>query len=131
MLIRQGVMSSLVLVILCCCLPKFQRLFHVGRKKLLSKYLAPFEVLARTGAVAHELRLLASMSRMSKVFHVSLPKRYKEGCRGSAPPAVLDNGEESCEIERVLAHHVSLAAMTDAGHIICNGKACLQNKMSG
>ena len=87
---------------------KFLRLFHVGRKKLLSKYLGTSEILARKGAVAYELRLPASMSRMFNVFHVSLLKRYKDGCRGSAPPpAVLDNGEVECEIEKVLAHHDS------------------------
>ena len=83
---------------------KFLRLFHVGRKKLLSKYLGPFEILARKGAVAYELRLPASMSRMFNVFHVSLLKQCKDGCRGSAPPAaVLDNGEVECEIEKMLA----------------------------
>ena len=84
---------------------KFLRLFHVGRKKLLNKYLGPFEILSRKGAVAYELRLPASMTRMSNVFHVSLLKRYKDGNRGSAPPpAVLDDGEVECEIDKILAH---------------------------
>ena len=87
---------------------KFLRLFHVGRKRLLSKFLRPFEILARKGAVAYEFRLPASMSRMFNVFHVSLLKRYKDGCRGSAPPpAVLDNGEVEHEIEKVSAHRDS------------------------
>ena len=47
---------------------KFLRLFHVGRKKLLSKYLGTSEILARKGAVAYELRLPASMSRMLQCF---------------------------------------------------------------
>ena len=51
---------------------KFLRLFHLGRKQLVSKYLGRFEVLSRKGAVAYELRLPASMSRMFNVFHVSL-----------------------------------------------------------
>ena len=84
---------------------KFLRLFHVGRKKLLNKYLGPFEILSRKGVVAYDLRLPASMSRMFSVFHVSLLKRYKDGNRGSAPPpAVLDDGEVECEIEKILAH---------------------------
>ena len=84
---------------------KFLRLFHVGRKKLLNRYLGPFEILSRKGAVAYELRLPASMSRMFNMFHVSLLKRYKEGNRGSAPPpAVLDDGEVECEIDKILAH---------------------------
>ena len=48
---------------------KFLRHVHVGRKKLLSKYLGPFEVLTKKGAVAYELRLPASMGRMFNVFH--------------------------------------------------------------
>ena len=48
------------------------------------------------------------MSRMFNVFYVALLKRYKDGCRGSAPPpAVLDNSEVECKIEKVLAHHDS------------------------
>ena len=45
---------------------------------------------------------------MFNVFYVALLKRYKDGCRGSAPPpAVLDNSEVECKIEKVLAHHDS------------------------
>ena len=92
-------------VLLCT---KFLRLSHVGRKKLLSKYLGPFEVMSKKGAVAYELRLPASMSRMFNVFHVSLLKRYKDGCRDSAPPpAVLDDGEVECEMDKILAHRDS------------------------
>jgi len=85
---------------------KFLRLFHVGREKLLNKYLGPFEILSRKGAVpAYELRLPASMSRMFNVFHMSLLKGYKDGNRGSAPPpAVFDDGEVECEIDKILAH---------------------------
>ena len=50
----------------------------MGRKKLMGKYLGPFETLSRKGAVAYELRLLASMSRIFPVFHVTLCKRYKD-----------------------------------------------------
>ncbi len=45
------------------------------------------------------------MSRMFNVCHVSLLKRYEDGNRGSAaPPAVLDDGEVECEIDKLLAH---------------------------
>ena len=103
---------------------KFLRLFHLGRKKLVSKYLGPFEVLARKGAVAYELNDL--WMEMFNVFHVSLLKRYKDGCRASAPPpAVLDDGEVESEIEKVLAHRDT------AGHTMYSGGACHQRKMSG
>ena len=50
--------------------------------------------------MAYELRLPAPMGKMSNVFHVSLLKRYKD----APPPAVLDDGEVECEIEKILAH---------------------------
>ena len=87
---------------------KFLRLFHVGRKKLLSKYLRPFEILARKGAVAYELRLPASMSRMLQCVSCVPAEAIQGWTPRSAPfPAVLDNGEVECEVEKVLAHHDS------------------------
>ena len=88
---------------------KFLRLPHVGRKKLLNKYLGPFEIVSRKGAVTYELRLPASMSRMYNVFHVALLRRYKDGCTNpSAPlPAMLPDGEMECEVDKVLAHRTS------------------------
>ena len=49
-----------------------------GQEKLLDNYLGLFEMLSRKGAVAYELRLPASMSRMSLLI-----KRYKDGNRAS------------------------------------------------
>ena len=87
---------------------KFSAFVSCGQQNAVSKYLGPFEILARKGTVAYELRLPASTSRMFSVFHVSMLKRYKDGCRGSAPPpAVLDNGEVEYETEKVLVHHES------------------------
>lgn len=47
---------------------KFLTLFHLGRRALVSKYLGPFEVLSRKGAVAYKLRLPASMGMFSVCF---------------------------------------------------------------
>ncbi|KAL3132319.1 hypothetical protein ABBQ32_008897 [Trebouxia sp. C0010 RCD-2024] len=45
------------------------------------------------------------MSRVHPVFHVSLLKRPKDGGRHSAPPpAMLLDGHEECEIDKVLSH---------------------------
>ena len=42
---------------------------------------------------------------MVNVLHVSLLKPYKHGTRGSAPPpAVSDDGQVECEIDKILAH---------------------------
>ena len=43
---------------------KFLRMTHVGRQKLLNKYLGPFEIVARKGAVAYALSLPPSMGKM-------------------------------------------------------------------
>jgi len=67
---RRGVQLSVGEYVLLST--KFLRLFHVGRKKLLNKYLAPFEILSRKVAVAYELCLPAAMSRMFNVYHVVL-----------------------------------------------------------
>ena len=46
------------------------------------------------------------MGRMFDVFHVSLLKKYRDGCRsGLVPPsAVLNDGETECEVQKILAH---------------------------
>ena len=42
---------------------------------------------------------------MFNVFHVSLLNRCKDGYRRSAPPpAVSDDGEVECKIDKTLAH---------------------------
>ena len=76
-----------------------------GSKKLSSRMLGPFEVTERIGRLAYRLLLPESMSKVHPVFHVSLLKRPKDGGRGSAPPpAMLLDGQEECEIDKVLSH---------------------------
>ncbi|XP_071909779.1 uncharacterized protein [Coffea arabica] len=45
-------------------------------KKLKPRYIGPFEILKRVGKVAYQLDLPPSMSRIHKVFHVSMLKKY-------------------------------------------------------
>lgn len=81
------------------------KLSSVGTKKLMSQFLGPFEITRRIGTVAYELCLPASMQRIHPVFHVSLLRKYKGAERSSAaPPAILLDGEEECEIESILDH---------------------------
>ena len=78
------------------------KLSPLATKKLLNKWLGPFEVIKRVVEVAYELSLPASMSRIHPVSHVSLLRKYN---RVSSPPsAVLLDGEEECEIQQVLSH---------------------------
>lgn len=72
----------------------------MATKKLLEKFIGPFEVIKHVGEVAYELSLPASMSRIHPVFQVSLFRKYKDDSRvSSPPPAVLLDGEEECEIQ--------------------------------
>ena len=80
------------------------RLSIVGTRKLLPKFLGPFEVIQKVGAVAYKLCLPATM-KAHPVFHVSLLRKYKDGGRQVAPPpAVLLDGEIEYEVEQILAH---------------------------
>ena len=85
--------------------PKGLLLSTAGSKKLSSRWLGPFEVTECIGRLAYKLCLPASMNRLHPVFHVSLLKRPKDGGRHSAPPpAMLLDGQEECEIDKVLSH---------------------------
>ena len=46
------------------------------RGKLSLRYIAPFEVLKRVGAVAYRLALSSSLSSVQEVFHVSMLQKY-------------------------------------------------------
>ena len=65
---------------------KCVRLFHVGWKKLLNKYLGPSQVLSMKRVVVYEMCLPACMSIMFNAVHVSLIERFTDGNRGSAAP---------------------------------------------
>ena len=46
------------------------------RGKLSPRFIRPFEVLERVGAVAYRLALLPSLSGVHEVFHVSMLRKY-------------------------------------------------------
>ena len=46
------------------------------RGKLSSRFIGPFEVLERVGAVAYRLALPSSLSGVHEVFHVSMLRKY-------------------------------------------------------
>ena len=58
------------------------------RGKLSSRFIGPFEILERVGAVAYRLALPPSMSGVHEVFHVSILRRYTPD-----PAHVVDWGE--------------------------------------
>ena len=58
------------------------------RGKLSPRYIGPFEVLERVGAVAYRLALPPSLSTVHEVFHVSMLQKYTPN-----PTHILDWGE--------------------------------------
>ena len=64
------------------------------RGKLSSRYIGPFEVLERVGAVAYRLALPPSLSSVHEVFHVSMLWKYTPD-----PTHVLDWGELVVDVD--------------------------------
>ena len=58
------------------------------RGKLSPRFVGPFEILERVGAVAYRLALPPSMSGVHEVFHISMLQRYTPD-----PAHVVDWGE--------------------------------------
>ena len=58
------------------------------RGKLSPRFIGPFKVLERVGAVAYRLALSSSLSGVHKVFHVSMLRKYTPD-----PTHVVDWGE--------------------------------------
>ena len=81
-------------------------------KKLAAKYIGPYRVLERIGAVAYKLELPDSM-RIHPVFHVSRLKTYTDPSSFSPlrapdnrpPPVTVDDVEEY-EIEKIVDHRL-------------------------
>ena len=58
------------------------------RGKLSSRFIGPFEILARVGTFAYQLDLLPSMSGVHEVFHFSMLRKYTPD-----PAHVVDWGQ--------------------------------------
>ncbi|KAJ9520707.1 hypothetical protein QJQ45_007569 [Haematococcus lacustris] len=74
-------------------------------RKLIPRYVGPFEILLLVGAVAVKLDLPASMSRLHPVFHVSLIKPCTGTDVGFMPPPVTCMDKTPVYyVERLLDH---------------------------
>ncbi|KAJ9506024.1 hypothetical protein QJQ45_002500 [Haematococcus lacustris] len=74
-------------------------------RKLIPRYVGPFEILLLVCAVAVKLDLPASMSRLHPVFHVSLIKPYTGTDVGFMPPPVTWMDKTPVYyVERLLDH---------------------------
>jgi len=69
---------------------------HEGTDKLYPRFIGPFKVVQRIGAVAYKVSLPPSMSRLHPVFHVHLLRKYKPPPNGPAlplQPLVVEGGQ--------------------------------------
>ena len=75
-------------------------------KKLMEKYLGPFEVIAQVGTHSFTLRLPDSMGAVHPVFHVSMLEPMHGNIipehTQSLPPPVKIDGEPEYEISEIL-----------------------------
>jgi len=83
---------------------------HPGTKKFLPRFIGPFKILARIGAVAYRLELPDEYT-IHNVFHVSLLKPYHKGVNvAPSPPPDWIDGDWEYEVECILMHREKKAA---------------------
>lgn len=74
-------------------------------RKLMPKWVGPFEVLRRAGEQAYGLKLPPSMNAIHPVFHTGLLKPWKQDGRYQPPPPSINvDGEAEWGVEQVLQH---------------------------
>ena len=79
------------------------RLCTPGVRKLLPRYIGPFTIVERLGAVAYRLALPPNM-RIHNVFHVSLLSEYRADGSFRPLPVALADDDGQFEISRILQH---------------------------
>ena len=77
-----------------------------GTKKLMPRYVGPFDILERIGPVAYRLNLPLNFKGIHNVFHVSRMHPWREdGKRKPPPPESFElDGEPHWNVEKILAH---------------------------
>jgi hypothetical protein len=80
------------------------KLAHPGTRKLLLKWVGPFEVTERIDKVAYKLDLPPNL-KMHNVFHAQLLKKYQDNGKMQPPPPSIEIDDSlKYEVERVLEH---------------------------
>jgi hypothetical protein len=80
------------------------KLAHPGARKMLPKWVGPFELTERIGKVAYKLNLPPNL-KMHNVFHVHLLKKYQDNGKVQPPPPTIEIDDSlEYEVGRVLGH---------------------------
>ena len=76
----------------------------VGARKLLPRWLGPFNILSKVSTVNYTLDIPAHY-KMHRTFHVSmLRSAFDNGCGESRPPLIMIDGEGEFELQHILQH---------------------------
>ena len=84
---------------------KYLRIKHAEKsRKLLPKWVGPFEVVRVVGPVAYELKMIPAW-RIHPVFHVSLLEPYRDNGKVQPPPPPVEvEGDLEYEVESIEGH---------------------------
>jgi hypothetical protein len=87
---------------------KNMMLKHAERsRKLLPKWVGPFEIVQKVGKLAYELKMNPGW-QIHPVFHVSLLERYKSDGRTQPPPHPIElEGHLEYDVDCILDHRFS------------------------
>ena len=78
-------------------------------RKVHPRWIGPFEIVKKIGAVTYRLKLIETIGDHN-VVHVSLLNPYKaNGKLKPLPPPVIENRDTSYEVEHALQHEVRLS----------------------
>ena len=75
-----------------------------GSRKLSQRWLGPFEIVARVGAVAYRLSLPEWLRGIHPTFHVGLLKKHSVGGDGRSPEGprpILVDGQQEWEVSHI------------------------------